>query len=127
MTRKLGEFKSRNYKTAVTRKDQSLPPKKFKARVTSYINSRVWSEDLKSTKPSNRQSSQKAKKPIVRLKSDFEENMNNNLHAKKAFEVLLGNVSRLSDLAEKDSLSRKDVETTVSGLKQIDEVLQMIF
>ena len=53
--------------------------------------------------------------------------MNDDLHVKKAFETLLGNVSRLLDHAEKDRLSRKDVETTVSSLKQIDEVLQVIF
>jgi len=76
----------------------------------------------------------KAEKPslrtrrlIAKLKKDFEENMNNDLHVKDAFDALFKTVSKLIALEEKGKVSIEDAEQAIATLKSIDQVLQVIF
>jgi cysteinyl-tRNA synthetase len=80
-------------------------------------------QNFKTTGKSN----PKTKRLIARLKNDFEENMNNDMDVKNAFEALFANVSKLVFLTEKGKVSFKDAEKTVAELKSIDQVLQVIF
>jgi len=72
-------------------------------------------------------SNSKTKKLIGRLKKDFEENMNNDLHVKDAFDVLFKTASKLAALTEKNEVNIEDAEEAVAELKRIDQVLQVIF
>ena len=83
---------------------------------------------LASTEDSEQQqSSQSAKKLVKKIKSDFEENMNDDLQIKAAFDSLYKTVTRLVKLKEKQKLSADDSKDAVAELKAIDYVLQAIF
>jgi hypothetical protein len=53
--------------------------------------------------------------------------MNNDLHVKKAFDALFMDVSKLVDLAIKGEVSPEDTKAAMSELKEIDQVLSVIF
>jgi len=72
-------------------------------------------------------SSVRAKKLVKKIKTDFEENMNNDLQVKVAFDSLYKTVSRLVRLEEKQMLSVEDSKEALAKLKAIDYVLQAIF
>jgi len=72
-------------------------------------------------------SNSKAKRLILKLRKDFEENMNNDLHVKDAFDALYQTVSKLTSLAEKGEITMEEAEEAVAALKSIDKVLQVIF
>lgn len=72
-------------------------------------------------------SSPKTKKLIAKLKADFENNMNNDLHVKYFFDSLFNTVSKLVALREKGRFSAEDTQQTMASLKEIDQVLQVIF
>ena len=88
---------------------------------------RAMVKNLKVTEDANRQSSAEAKKLVKQLKTGFEENMNNDLQVKAAFDSLYKTVSRLVDLNRKKMLSAEDSKEALAELKQIDYVLQSIF
>ena len=73
------------------------------------------------------QSSFEAKILIKKIKTDFEENMNNDLQVKTAFDSLYTTVSRLFELKEKQMLNTEDTKAALESLKAIDYVLQIIF
>ena len=64
---------------------------------------------------------------IAEIKSDFEDNMNNDLHVKNAFDALFRTVSKLVLLAEKGKGDFENIEKAIAELKRIDLVLQVIF
>ena len=68
-----------------------------------------------------------AKILIKKIKTDFEENMNNDLQVKSAFDSLYTKVSRLFELQEKQMLNTEDSKEALERLKAIDYVLQVIF
>jgi cysteinyl-tRNA synthetase len=72
-------------------------------------------------------SSVKAKKLVRQIKTDFEENMNNDLQVKAAVDSVYTTVSRLVKLKEKQMLSAEDSKEALAKLKAIDYVLQAIF
>jgi cysteinyl-tRNA synthetase len=72
-------------------------------------------------------SNAEAKSFISEINSGFEENMNNNLDVKKAFDEMFKEISKLSSLAEKEKIGSDDVKKTVFALHRIDSVLQVIF
>jgi cysteinyl-tRNA synthetase len=72
-------------------------------------------------------SSGRAKKLVKKLRTDFEENMNNDLHVKAAFDSLYKTVLKLVKLKEKQRLSAEDSREALAKLKAIDYVLQVIF
>ncbi|MGD9131502.1 MAG: class I tRNA ligase family protein [Candidatus Bathyarchaeota archaeon] len=72
-------------------------------------------------------SSVEAKKLIKQIKTDFEENMNNDLQVKAAFDSAYKTVSRLVKLKEKQMLSTEDSKEALAKLKEIDYVLQANF
>ena len=72
-------------------------------------------------------SSVKAKKLIKQIKTDFEENMNNDLQVEAAFDSVYKTVSRLVKFKEKQMLSAEDSKEALAKLKDIDYVLQAIF
>jgi len=72
-------------------------------------------------------SSVRAKKLVKKIKTVFEENMNNDLQVKAAFDSLYKTVSRLVRLKEKQELSADDSREASAKLKAIDYVLQAIF
>jgi cysteinyl-tRNA synthetase len=72
-------------------------------------------------------SSDKAKKLVKQIQTDFEANMNNDLQVKAAFDSMYQTVSRLVRLKEKQMLSAEDSKDALAKLKAIDYVLQAIF
>lgn len=78
-------------------------------------------------KGTNPKSSLEAKILVKKITEDFEENMNNDLHVKAAFDSLYETVSKLVKLKQKQHLSAKDSKEALEKLKAIDYVLQIIF
>jgi cysteinyl-tRNA synthetase len=72
-------------------------------------------------------SSLKAKRLVKRITKDFEENMNNDLQVKAAFNSLYKTVSRLVKLKEKHKLSSESSKEALEKLKAVNYVLQVIF
>jgi cysteinyl-tRNA synthetase len=71
--------------------------------------------------------SEKAKQLAGSIIPIFEENMNNDLDVKAAFDELYERVSELHDLMEEERLSAKDAKAAMSGLHRIDSVLRVVF
>jgi len=82
---------------------------------------------LQNIKATVKKSNPKTKKLVARLKKDFENYMNNDLHVKDAFDALFKRVSKLVSLAKKGMVSGEEAEEAVTTLKSIDQVLQIIF
>jgi cysteinyl-tRNA synthetase len=82
---------------------------------------------LNATEGSEQQSSPAAKKLVKKIKSDFEEHMNDDLQVKAAFDSLYDTVSSLVKLEEQKILSAEDSKEALAELKAIDYVLQAIF
>ena len=91
------------------------------------ISFREMVETLRIPETSKRVSSDKAKKLVTKIKTDFENHMNNDLHVKSAFNSLYDIVSKLVDMNEQHLLSAKDSKTALDELKAIDSVFQVIF
>lgn len=72
-------------------------------------------------------SNPRANRMIGKLKQDFENNMNNDLQVKSAFDALFETTSRLTVLARNGKISKGDADQAIKTLKRIDEVLQVIF
>jgi cysteinyl-tRNA synthetase len=83
--------------------------------------------NLQNAKTITHGSNPKAKELIAKLKKDFEENMNNDLHVKDAFDALFDTVSKLVSFKEKGKLKREDAEGAAKTMRKIDKVLQVIF
>jgi cysteinyl-tRNA synthetase len=109
------------------RKRLNFTLKKFKKACNRLHEFKDMVSTLQSFKAPARKSNLKTKKLIAKLKKDFEENMNNDLHVKDAFESLFKTVSKLVSLAEKGEVSSEDAEKAVEKLRDIDQVLQVIF
>jgi cysteinyl-tRNA synthetase len=84
-------------------------------------------KNLNVAEGSEQKSSAKAKELVKQITTDFEENMNNDLQVKAAFDSLYKTVSRLAELKEKQMLSVEDSKEALAKLKAIDYVLQAIF
>ena len=82
---------------------------------------------IQSSKKAVGSSDKKTKKLVAKLKCVFEENMNDDLHVKNAFDALHRTVFRLFSLSEKGKVSVDDLQKIVTDLKSIDQVLQVIF
>ena len=82
---------------------------------------------LNATEGSEQQSSAAAKKLVKKIKSDFEEHMNDDLQVKAAFDSMYDTVSGLVKLEEQKMLSAEDSKEALAELKAIDYVLQAIF
>jgi cysteinyl-tRNA synthetase len=83
--------------------------------------------NLKVNEGSVRESSTQAKKLVKKIKTDFEENMNNDLQVKAAFDSMYKTVSGLVKLKKENLLSLGDSKEALGKLKAIDYVLQVIF
>ena len=68
-----------------------------------------------------------ARELIAQLKIGFEENMNNDLHVRDAFDAIFKTTSKLVSLAERGRVNEDEAEEAVAKLKSIDHVLQVIF
>jgi cysteinyl-tRNA synthetase len=84
-------------------------------------------KNLKVAEGSEQNSSAKAKELVEQITADFEENMNNDLQVKCAFDSLYKTVSKLVKQKEKQMLSVEDSKEALAKLKAIDYVLQAIF
>jgi cysteinyl-tRNA synthetase len=73
------------------------------------------------------ESSKKAQELVDRLVNCFEENMDNDLDVKGAFDDLFEILSELDNLRIRGKLSSKDAHTAVTNIQKIDSVLQIIF
>ena len=73
------------------------------------------------------ESSARAKKLVNQITAGFEENMNNDLHVKAAFDSVYRTVSSLVKLKEEQKLSMEDSKEALAKIKAIDYVLQTIF
>jgi cysteinyl-tRNA synthetase len=83
--------------------------------------------NLKDAEGSEQESSPQAKKLVKKIQTDFEENMNNDLQVKAAFDSLYKTASCLVKLKEQKMLSAEDSKKALEKLKAIDYVLQAIF
>jgi cysteinyl-tRNA synthetase len=72
-------------------------------------------------------SSERAKKLAASIVSSFEENMDNDLDVKAAFEALYTTVAALHKLMKQGKLSAKEAKVAVNSLRRVDSVLQLIF
>jgi cysteinyl-tRNA synthetase len=72
-------------------------------------------------------SSGRAKKLVASIISRFEENMDNNLDVKGAFDELFSIISALHELKKQGKLSLEEANAAIDNLKKIDSVLQIIF
>jgi cysteinyl-tRNA synthetase len=84
-------------------------------------------QNLSVAEGAEQKSSARAKKLVKKIRTDFEENMNNDLQVKAAFDSLYITISKLVTLKEKHELSAKDSREAIEKLKAIDYVLQVIF
>jgi cysteinyl-tRNA synthetase len=82
-------------------------------------------QDLENAKAAH--SSEKAKKLIASIVSRFEEDMDNDLDVKAAFDTLYTTVAALHKLMKQGKLSAKEAKTAVSALHRVDSVLQVTF
>jgi len=82
-------------------------------------------QNLRGAKSAN--PSEKAKALANSIVSSFEENMDNDLNVKAAFDELYGTVSELYRLMRADRLSAEDANAATSGLHRIDSVLRAVF
>ena len=64
---------------------------------------------------------------IARLVADFEQNMDNDLHVKEAFDALFKNVSRLVSQAERGKVNAEEARQAVTAMRSLDQVLRVIF
>jgi len=90
---------------------------RFKAMVQSLQDVRITTE----------KTSQNTRKLIAKLREKFDQNMNNDLRVKDAFDQLFKTVVKLASLKNKGKISQKDAEKAVATLRSIDRVLQVIF
>lgn len=88
---------------------------------------RKMTKTLKVSEDSEQKSSTKTKELVKQITADFEQNMNNDLQVKTAFDSLYETVSSLVKLKEKQMLSAQDSKEALEKLKAIDYVLQAIF
>jgi len=109
------------------RKRLNFTFKKFKKACDRLHEFKNMVDGLQGSKTTVGRSDAETKSLIARLRNDFEENMNNDLHVKNAFDALFGTVSKLLSLAEKGKVSVEDAEEAVAELKSMDRVLQVIF
>ena len=109
------------------RKRLNFTSKNFKKACDRLHEFKDMVDKIQSSKTTVGSSDKKTKNLIAKLKYVFEENMNDDLHVKKAFDALFRTVSRLSSLAEKGKVSIGDTEEIMADLKSIDQVLQVIF
>jgi cysteinyl-tRNA synthetase len=72
-------------------------------------------------------SSEKVKLLAGSIVSSFDENMNNDLNVKAAFDGLYETVSGLHGLMKEEKLSAEDANVAMSGLHRIDSVLRVVF
>ncbi len=82
---------------------------------------------LQKRRPKTDKTNPKARRLIAQLKKDFEENMNNDLHLKDAFDALFKTVSQLVSQAEKSKVNAEEAKEAVTTLRNIDQVLQVVF
>jgi len=82
---------------------------------------------LSDAEDAKQKSNGRVEKLVKELKKDFEENMNNDLQVKAAFDSLYETVSKLVKFKEKQELSLMDSEKALATLKTIDYVFQVIF
>jgi len=101
--------------------------KKFAAACARLQQFKSMVKKLQKMKTTNQKSNLKAEKLIARLKDDFEQSLNDDLHVKNAFDTLFKNMSKLLVVAEKGKVNRQDCEKAIAVLEGIDQVLQVIF
>lgn len=108
------------------RKRLNYTHKKFETACNRLHEFKDMVNNLQSVKETGR-SNQRTKKLIPRLKRDFEDYMNNDLHVRKAFDALFQDVLKLTKFVEKGKISVEDSKAAVESLKEIDEVLKVMF
>lgn len=84
-------------------------------------------KNLSSIQSAGNESSPQTKRLVVRLKTDFEKNMNDDLHVSDAFDALFKTVSKLATLKARGKFGADDARRTIASLKEIDRVLQVLF
>jgi cysteinyl-tRNA synthetase len=108
------------------RQEQNFTFKKYNQTCCLLESFREMVKKLGATKEGEK-SGAEAKKLVKQIQSGFEENMNNDLQVKAAFDSMYTSVSRLVELKEEHRLSAEDSDEALTKLKDIDYVLQTIF
>lgn len=70
-------------------------------------------------------SSNKVEELVLRLKLDFEKNMDNDLDVKHAFDGVFNTLSILTNYSRKNLITQNEKETIMAELKNIDDVFQV--
>jgi cysteinyl-tRNA synthetase len=82
-------------------------------------------QDLEKAESAN--SSEKAKRLVAKIVSGFEEDMDNDLGVKDAFDELFSIISALHELKKQGKLSLEDANAAIANLEKVDSVLQIVF
>ncbi len=109
------------------RKRLNFTFKKFKEACERLHEFKDMVDKIQNSKRGVGISDKRTKDTISKMKYIFEENMNDDLHVKKAFDLLFKTISKLYSLTEKGKVSTDDAREIVANLKSIDQVLQIIF
>jgi cysteinyl-tRNA synthetase len=78
-------------------------------------------------KATNAISSPEGKVLANSIQSNFENQMNNDLNVKSAFDTLYETLAKLDGLAKEEKLGKTELDVAVAGLRKVDSVLQVIF
>jgi len=70
-------------------------------------------------------SSDKVEESVLRLKLDFEKNMDNDLDVKHAFDRIFDTVSILAEYSKLNLITQNDKDTIMATLRNIDDVFQV--
>ncbi len=107
------------------RKRLNFTPQKFAEVAKRLDDFKKMVQNLQKTESTR--PSEKAKKIVHEMVPNFERCMNNDLDVKGAFDSLWGEVAKLDALKAKRQLSGDDAALALDALRQVDEVLRVIF
>lgn len=107
------------------RKRLNFTPQKFVEVAERLVDFRKMVQNLQKAESAHQ--SKKTKKIVHEIVPNFEQCMNNDLDVKGAFDTLWGEVAKLDALKAKGQLSGDDAELALVALRQVDEVLRVIF
>ncbi len=109
------------------RKKLNFTLDKFKKACDRLHKFRDMVKNLQNMPATIRKPNKRAQKLIAELREGFEENMNYDLHVKDAFDHLFKAVWEFVKLKEKGEVNTQEAKKAIAVLKNVDQVLQVIF
>lgn len=109
------------------RKRLNFTFEKFKDACRRLVQFQKMVKNIQNQVDTRAKSSSRCRNLVSELKKNFEENMNNDLQVRRAFDALYETVSKLVTLKGKGKMSKEDSIEAMAKLRAIDQVLQVIF